>query len=246
MIDRIVTEIEKLGQELLILSQKEYKIFSKEDDSPVTEGDYYSHKMISGILPRFLEAPILSEEGEIPDYEIRKDWRMFWMLDPIDGTREFIAKSDNFAINIALIEFNKPIMGLIHFPKKSLSYFATASEGAFKKENGQIIRIGSSKFTRNLKIIAPHSCINQVREFAQQFPGSQIIETKGIARFDLMAEGCAEILPHYSKSFEWDTAPGHLIAEEAGCTVLRLDNNSPLEYNKENLENPPFIVTCGV
>ena len=234
---------------MLTLYDKPLEVTFKKDKSPLSKADQYSHEQLMSFLTKqFPDTPILSEEmSSITAYNERKNWDQFWLVDPLDGTKEFIKKNGQFCICIALVEHQKPVFGFIHRPTTNDSYYAARGYGAYKlsletiklkpKEKKVNVTniIGSlshtsSEFDTYIKNIKKdHSCIN-------------VVQMGSALKFCMIAEGTADIYPRFGPTMEWDTAAGQLIAEETGKKVTLIDLKTPLTYNKENLRNPFFIV----
>ncbi|MEM6265379.1 MAG: 3'(2'),5'-bisphosphate nucleotidase CysQ [Bacteroidota bacterium] len=219
----------------------------KADDSPLTKADKASHLAIMAGLERVApEIPVLSEEGRDISYEERSAWNRFWLVDPLDGTKEFIKRNGEFTVNIALVENGRSVMGVVYVPVTGTSYFAAKGEGAFKQENGgERGSITASEFgmaDKNLRIVASRSHMSEsVQEYVKQFEAAEIVSMGSSLKFMLVAEGKADIYPRLAPTMEWDTGAAQIVVEEAGGTVINHETNGPLVYNKENLLNPYFI-----
>lgn len=227
-------------------------ITQKQDDSPVTEADFASNSFLTDLLNReFPGIPVISEESPKPSWEKRKNWDYFWILDPIDGTREFIARNDEFAINLALIHQTRPVFGLISIPAKGLIYSAVKGGGSWLhrageppirlpfqdshvKDNGRIVLISRSH---------AGSAEDAYIGFLKNNGFMLRIQPAGSSyKHVLLAEGSAHLYPKLGLCWEWDTAPGQIILEEAGGKVFRTSDRQPLSYNKESFQNPDFIM----
>ena len=245
-----------------VYRKKIFKTELKKDLSPVTEADHASHRIIAGQLES-TEVPILSEEGKEVPYQVRKQWKKFWLVDPLDGTKEFIRRNDEFTVNIALIEGQVPVMGIIYAPCPDIMYFASDQTGAcrimeYSKEDGNIRNLQdlmghAEKLPvkiprRHYTAIASRSHRNEqtdlfIKGLHKKHPGLKFVSTGSSLKFCLMAEGKADIYPRFGPTMEWDTAAGHAIARDSGCSVKIHDREDDLSYNKEDLFNPWFIVT---
>ena len=230
------------GAEILkIYESGDFSIESKSDDSPLTLADKASHNTIASFLKK-TGIPILSEEGaEIPFVE-RKNWDHFWMIDPLDGTKEFIKKNGEFTVNIALIHEGTPILGVVYPPVLDQMYLAIKGQGATL--DGE--KITSSKKTldqKNLKTVASRSHMSpETQEFVDQLNAPEIVSKGSSLKLLMVASGEADVYPRFGPTMEWDTAAAHIVVEEAGGQVLHTDQKSPITYNKKNLLNPYFIV----
>ncbi len=236
----------------------DFQIETKSDNSPLTLADRRSHEIITQRL-KDSGLPILSEEGKNIPYEERKQWKKFWLVDPLDGTKEFIKRNGEFTVNIALIENKYPIAGIIYVPVKKILYFASQDIGSYMAEN---ISTKAESLDSLLKhavklphtfpgggyiIVASRSHINEetqryIDERISQCPSYEIVSVGSSLKFCLVAEGRAHEYPRFGPTMEWDTAAGHAIVKFSGGKVIRTDNDRELEYNKENLLNPYFIV----
>ena len=228
-------------------------IENKADESPVTSADLASNYFISDLLKReFPETPIISEEADKPAYSVRKNWDQSWLLDPLDGTKEFIAANDEFAINLALIRGNRPVLGIIAVPAKNLIYYGAAGEGSWRIEaDNRRIRLplqqSNHNETRKITALISRShagaaemeYIKGIRDKGWEV---EIRPTGSSYKHVLLAEGSAQLYAKPGICWEWDTAPGQIILEEAGGSVVRMDNGEPLIYNKESFSNPHLVM----
>jgi 3'(2'), 5'-bisphosphate nucleotidase len=250
------------GQAILsVYGKKTFNTRLKKDLSPVTEADRAAH----GIISRHLgtaSIPLLSEEGEEIPYEIRKTWEKFWLVDPLDGTKEFIRRNDEFTVNIALIERQEPVMGVIYAPSPDLMYFASQGTGAGRIREysglddkisdmegllGQAEKLPLGTPRRTYTVVASRSHRNEetnlfIKRLEKDHPGLRLVSTGSSLKFCLMAEGEADIYPRFGRTMEWDTAAGDAIARASGCLVRIHDSEDCLSYNKEVLSNPWFTV----
>lgn len=240
MIEEVIKLIKKAGAEVLnIYNSDDYQIETKSDNSPLTKADLLSNDILMDGLVKIESIPILSEE-RLVDYSIRKDWNKFWIIDPLDGTKDFIAKNDEFTINVALIENNVPILGFIYAPALGDMYWGKKNVGAFK--NGQKI---FNNFNRN-EIVGTHSRFHSNPETSDFFTKNNISIIKGFGsalKFCKLAEGVVDIYPRYTGSMEWDIEAGDIILQESGCDMLSLKTNQHFKYNKRNLLNDFFIAS---
>jgi 3'(2'), 5'-bisphosphate nucleotidase len=229
------------------------RITNKEDQSPVTEADLASHHFIGNLLEReFPGIPLISEEAISQDYSIRKDHQYSWILDPLDGTKEFIAANGEFAINLALLENDRPVFGIISIPAKGLIYWALKGHGSWKTgSDGRTQKLPlhttNHQETRRIKALISRSHSGDAEKlFLKKLEDLgwkvEVCPAGSSYKHALLAEGAAHLYAKPGKCWEWDTAPGQIILEEAGGKVVRMDNGAPLIYNKENLLNPDLIM----
>jgi len=223
-------------------------IIRKEDNSPVTQADLIANQIIvEGLSQLQPTLPILSEESVASDYATRRLWNSYWLVDPLDGTREFLAHNGEFTVNIALIHEGKSILGVVIAPMQQLAYFASKDIGAFKQHhNSQPVSIQTRRCDLSHFIIASSrhhgSTSQQMTDFLNNhFSHYQIINLGSSLKFCLIAEGKADFYPRLGPTSEWDTAAAHCILEQAGGLLVDF-NNQPLVYNsKESLLNPEFL-----
>ncbi|MFS8781825.1 3'(2'),5'-bisphosphate nucleotidase CysQ [Synechococcus sp. R6-6] len=246
---------EAAGQAILpFYRQKSLPIQLKADASPLTEADLAAHHLIlQGLQELTPGIPLLSEESSDIPYAQRQGWRHFWLVDPLDGTREFIEGSGQFTVNIALVEAGIPILGVVHAPALGLTYAAAQKLGACKRErtpscvHEQPIR--TCPYAQEpLQVVASRSHSNpeteQFLERLRQRCGSLEVKSVGSAlKLCLVAEGSAHLYPRFGPTLEWDTAAAQCIVEQAGGRVTDLAGD-PLRYNKPDLHNPSFVAAA--
>ncbi len=247
------------GKEIMKIYNSSYEISYKEDNSPLTLADRRSHEVIVEGLQEISDFPILSEEGSSIPYEERKNWNTFWLIDPLDGTKEFIKRNGEFTVNLALVEENQPVFGVVYAPAEDVLYYGGINFGAFRISNGREKAIGGSS-PDNLIVVTSKSHMNdKTRAFIdrlKEITGNREIETVAVGsslKICLVAEGKATLYPRLGPTMEWDTAAAHAVLKGAGGklipynlsdrfnTLKELCNKEELRYNKENLLNPFFI-----
>ena len=243
------------GNEILNFYNNDIEVTHKEDLSPLTKADLASNKIILESLNKLnSNIPILSEESLV-EWSIRKNWKKYWLVDPLDGTKEFIKKNGEFTVNIALIEDNNPILGVVYVPAKSLLYLAEKNKGSFKTntknklENFEgIQKIIVSSQTNRPRVIGSRSHSNATFDnwVKEKFPNADIVQAGSSLKFCLIAEGEADIYPRFGPTSEWDIAAGHMIVNEAGGKIRTFQNDS-IKYNtKENIINPEFYAIGNI
>ena len=243
------------GKEILNFYNNDIEVTHKDDLSPLTKADLASNKIILEALTKLnSNIPILSEESLV-DWSIRKNWKKYWLVDPLDGTKEFIKKNGEFTVNIALIEDNNPILGVVYVPAKSLLYLAEKNKGSFKTntkdklENFEgIQKILVSSQTNRARVIGSRSHSNATFDnwVKEKFPNADIVQAGSSLKFCLIAEGEADIYPRFGPTSEWDIAAGHMIVNEAGGKIRTFQNHS-IKYNtKENIINPEFYAIGNI
>jgi 3'(2'), 5'-bisphosphate nucleotidase len=246
------------GDEILNVYQHDFEVEFKEDKSPLTLADRRAHEAISKVLERS-GLPILSEEGKNIPFETRKDWKKFWLVDPLDGTKEFVKRNGEFTVNIALIINGNSEMGVIYVPVSKTLYFASGLTGACKAELNESRIYTEDIITNATALPLDHSTdkLTVVCSRSHMSPETheyiQVLINKGLEpeyvsigsslKMCLIAEGKAQVYPRFGPTMEWDTAAGHAIVEKSGGTVITADQTGPVTYNKENLLNPWFIAS---
>ncbi|MDE0471205.1 MAG: 3'(2'),5'-bisphosphate nucleotidase CysQ [Ekhidna sp.] len=234
------------GKEIIkIYETGDFSIEAKSDNSPLTKADTAAHQKIVSIL-RKTKVPILSEEGKEIPYEERSKWEYFWLVDPLDGTKEFVKKNGEFTVNIALIHRNQSVLGVVHLPTSKDLYWAMIGEGAFIEKKGEsrtLSTTNKSLSMSGLRVVASRSHMNvETEEYLKKLNQPKIISIGSSLKFLLVASGEADLYPRFGPTMEWDTAAAHIIVNEAGGSVVLKDENLPLIYNKKDLLNPYFIV----
>ena len=216
----------------------------KEDTSPLTAADMESHHSIVTALANLDPTiPIISEESPLPGYELRRQWNRFWLVDPLDGTKEFLKGNDEFTVNIALMENQEPILGVVYVPGKNLLFYAAKGQGSWKQEGeGRPFRITSSLPNLNEGLVVVESVSHPSKEldnFLKDFPVKKRIHVGSSLKFCLVAEGLADIYPRMNPTMEWDVAAGDCIYRNSASVGL---HNTSLNYNKPSLKNDSFVV----
>ncbi|MFI3247576.1 MAG: 3'(2'),5'-bisphosphate nucleotidase CysQ [Rikenellaceae bacterium] len=232
----------------------DFGIERKADNSPLTKADKAAHIKIVELLEP-LQIPILSEEGRAIPYEERATWNKLWIVDPLDGTKEFIKRNGEFTVNIALVEDGDPVLGVIYIPVTRELYFADRELGTFKVnvKSGTTQELEQSAIKLPLKrehdsyrVVASRSHLSQetsdfIEQLRKTHPNIELVSKGSSLKICLIAEGAADVYPRYAPTMEWDTAAGDAILRATGKSLLRADNGEELKYNKEELLNPHFI-----
>lgn len=235
------------GERIMEVYATDFQVEHKADKTPLTEADMASHQtIIAGLKQLTPHWPILSEESSSIPYEERASWQRYWLVDPLDGTREFIKRNGEFTVNIALIDDHQPVLGVVYVPVTQVSYFAAQGGGAFKSLTGQApVPINPRPCPTNHWIIAGSR--SHANETLQQFIKQLNVEVELISigsslKFCLVAEGKADIYPRFGLTSEWDTAAAQCVVEQAGGHITNLQMQ-PLRYNtKDSLLNSHFLV----
>lgn len=246
----------KAGEEIMkIYSTADFGVEMKSDNSPLTKADRASHKVIM----RFLEEtviPILSEEGdEITPYEERKNWKQCWIVDPLDGTKEFIKRNGEFTVNIAMVEDGIPVFGVIYAPALDILYYSVPGDGAyvyhspvFEKLQENSEKLPSEILPEKFTIVGSRSHSSPeteayIEEMKAKHGEVDFAASGSSLKFCLVAEGRAHSYPRFAPTMEWDTAAGHAILVAAGGKVVVWPDQTPLLYNREQLRNPWFLAS---
>lgn len=240
------------GDAIMEIYSRDFAVEIKEDKSPLTVADKKSNAVIlEGLKKNYPDIPFISEETKLTPYDERKNWKRFWLIDPIDGTKEFIKKNGEFTVNIALIEDGVPVIGVVHVPAQNKTYYGVNGEGSFKIEAGNQkseIR-NSTQYSNKSKVIVVASrshlsdeTLQFVEDLKAQGKEVDFLSSGSSLKFCLVAEGSADVYPRFGPTMEWDTGAAHAVALYAGKNVINWETKQPLVYNKENLLNPFFIV----
>ena len=242
-----VTEISRLaGHAIMDIYRQGIEVTLKADDSPLTQADLASHAIILQKLRQLTPTvPCLSEEAADIDFATRSSWREYWLIDPLDGTKEFIKRNGEFTVNIALVRDHEPLLGVVHIPVSGETYYGGQGLGAWRiAENGSVNAIRVRKPSADpLVVVGSRSHANpQLEQYLQQLGSHELISMGSSLKFCVVAEGKADFYPRLGPTSEWDTAAAHAVVLAAGGKVLQL-NGQPLRYNlKESLLNPEFLV----
>ena len=262
MIEQAIKGAYEGGLEILEVYGTAFTVDVKEDKSPLTEADRRAHNKIMEFL-KDTGIPVLSEEGKELDYEERKSWIEFWLVDPLDGTKEFVKRNGEFTVNIALIRNGVPVSGIIYVPVKDEMYLGIEGKGAFKISEYSKVHTSSHTGLENLlskgnklpidtgrttfSMVGSRShmsdeTLEYFEKMKQEHGDVEMVSMGSSLKLCLVAEGAADVYPRFAPTMEWDTGAGDAIARNAGCVVTEQDEVTPLRYNKENLLNPWFIV----
>ena len=253
------------GEEILkVYNSDDFDVSLKDDNSPLTKADLASHEIISRVLEeRAPDLPLLGEEGKEIGFAERARWEAFWLVDPLDGTKEFIKRNGEFTINIALVENKTAVLGVLYVPVTDTIYFAAKGYGSFKAEKAAITGVpglletavglpfDTERVVPPVKVVASRSHFSPetaayVDKIKAKHGEVDLVSAGSALKICLVAEGTADVYPRFGPTMEWDVGAGQVIAEEAGCTVVDTTAGDRLQYNKENLLNPFFIVERSI
>ena len=232
--------------EIMRIYATDFDVAMKADKSPVTEADLAAHRVIVADLKRITpDLPVLSEESADIPYAERRRWESYWLVDPLDGTKEFISKNGDFTVNIALVQGGEPIVGVVHVPATGLAYYGCLGVGAFRRDkDGQSSPIKVRRLIpgKPVKVVASRSHRGELLDgYLAKLGPHETVSRGSSLKFCLVAEGSADVYPRLGPTSEWDTAAGHAVLAAAGGNVVSVDGG-PLRYNaKESLLNPHFI-----
>lgn len=246
------------GKEILsVYESGDFTIETKEDNSPLTRADKLAHAAIATKLEQ-TGIPVLSEEGRAIPHAERAAWTRLWIVDPLDGTKEFISRNGDFTVNIALIEEGSPVLGVIYVPVTHELYYGIVGDGAWKvveanrfDDTGELmaaaIRLPLESAGTTYRVVGSRSHMNEqtmafIDSLRKEHPDMEIVQRGSSLKICMVASGEADIYPRFSSTMEWDTAAGHAIALAAGKRIVSANDNIDLIYNKKNLLNPFFIV----
>jgi len=245
------------GKKVLGVYETDFTTYTKEDQTPITMADRQSHQYICSRLGDVSVGnsgplPVLSEEGRSIPYGERRVWEAFWLVDPLDGTKEFVKRNGEFTVNIALIAEGKPLAGFVYVPVKDVLYYGIAGSGAYtctgsSLENSRSLPLEETQPAGKTRIMASRSHRSSeteefINKLKQQVGDVHIISAGSSLKLCRVAEGSVDIYPRFGPTMEWDTAAAHAVCGAAGCIVVNPHTKTELQYNKENLVNPHFIV----
>ncbi len=243
----------KAGEAILEVYGTDFAVERKADASPVTEADLAAHRVIANALTeRYPEIPVLSEESSEQDsYELRRHWSRFWMVDPLDGTKEFIKRNGQFTVNIALIENSRPRAGVVYAPVLELLYYGELGRGAFKIEGSTAAqRLSPAPPSDGDRLVIAGSLSHPtpemdafIAESRATYKEVEFVAMGSSLKICMVADGRADVYPRFGPTMEWDTAAAHAVASAAGRKVLRYGSDQELSYNKPDLHNDWFLVS---
>jgi len=247
-IQDIVSIAKDAGNAIMQIYAQDFEVEYKQDSSPLTLADKKANDIIeNGLMNKLsVKFPILSEEGENIPYEERRDWEYFWLVDPLDGTKEFVNKNDEFTVNIALIHKDMPVFGVVYAPALDICYWAKQNDGAFK--DGQKLPLKTKSQQQSCKIIASRSHMSgETQAFIDNIETNkekELISIGSSLKICLVAEGEVDIYPRLSPTMEWDTGAAHAIVIESGKSLQKYKDGkySKHKYNKKCLLNSFFVV----
>ncbi|GEK71783.1 MULTISPECIES: 3'(2'),5'-bisphosphate nucleotidase CysQ [Halomonas] len=249
--ERLLAGVEAAGEAVMAIYRRPFDVETKADDSPVTEADLCAHHALVDLLGEVTPAvPVLSEESEAVPYATRRTWQRYWLVDPLDGTKEFIRRSGDFTLNVALIEDGVPTFGIVHAPTLGVSWFGQLGEGAWRREAGETRAIGVRPLPdpafEAWRVMGSRSHgLSALASFLERLPCHALVSRGSSLKLCLVAEGSADLYPRFGPTSEWDTAAAQAVVTAAGGQVLDAGSLKPLRCNRhDSLLNPAFIA-CG-
>lgn len=253
--DAVVQTARRAGDKILVIYEKEVEVEIKGDGSPLTKADKAAHNEIVESLARITpDVPVLSEESIGIEFAERNAWSTYWLVDPLDGTKEFIKRNGEFTVNIALMQDNKPVWGVVHVPVTDTTYFGGREMNTVKHINGvfkgEVRAAGTTNEQQQLNIVASRSHLDPRLEnlftlLTDDGYSTQTINVGSSLKFCMIAEGRADFYPRLGLTSEWDTAAAQAVLEGAGGKVIQF-SGEPMQYNKENILNPFFLATTDL
>ena len=246
LIDPVVALAEEAGRAILEVYSSDFEVQSKEDDSPLTQADLASHHcIVRGLEALTPGVPIISEESDLPEYEVRSQWDRYWLIDPLDGTKEFVNRNGEFTVNIALIDNQEPVFGVVHVPTQKKTYVGCEGYGAERKNpdgSRETINVSATSASP-VRIVGSRSHRGaSLDAYLENLGGCDMIPMGSSLKFCVIAEGGADLYPRLGLTSEWDTAAAQAVVEQAGGSVVTLDGK-PMKYNaKADILNPYFFV----
>jgi len=255
-VDELLEIAIRAGEAIMEIYKQPFEVVTKKDGSPLTIADKNANKIITDYLFANYTIPILSEENDDVSYEIRKDWKQLWIIDPLDGTKEFINKRREFTVNIALVEHGRPVLGIIYAPVFKELYYAVKNHGCFfvyQNVKAKIHSKSALQFQNKTfqKINKPHLKVILSRSHNDGFVLEDYIQQKDFTiqalamgsslKFCRIAHGIVDMNIRMKPTSEWDTAAAQIILEEAGRQLVKYEDGTPLEYNKQDILNPYFV-----
>ena len=246
LVEPVVALAEDAGRAILEVYSTDFEVQEKDDESPLTQADLASHRWIdAGLKALTPDIPIISEESGLPAFEVRRTWRRYWIVDPLDGTKEFVKRNGEFTVNIALVEDHRPVLGIVHAPVRGKTFVGCRSRGAERRDrDAQPVPIAVATASRTpTRIVGSRSHRGaSLDAFLTNVGQHELIPMGSSLKFCVVAEGGADLYPRLGPTSEWDTAAAQAVVEQAGGSVVTLDGK-PMKYNtKADILNPHFLV----
>jgi len=244
-VEPVVKLAESAGRRILEVYATDFDVQAKDDESPLTQADMAAHRTIlAGLESLAPEIPVISEESGLPAFSTRATWSRYWLVDPLDGTREFVSRNGEFTVNVALVVDGRPLLGIVHVPVTGVTYTGCEGLGATRRDEAGIAAIHVAEHCASpLRVVGSRSHRGaSLDAFLQKLGDVEMLPMGSSLKFCRVAEGAADLYPRLGPTSEWDTAAAQAVVEQAGGAVLKLDGK-PLSYNqKEEILNPHFVV----
>lgn len=251
-LEKIAATARAAGEQILDIYSRDFEVELKADDSPLTEADRLANAVImEALATHYPDMPVISEENKEVPYSQRSGWSEFWLVDPLDGTKEFVKKNGEFTVNIALVRRGVPVAGVVYLPVDGTLYCAESGAGAFKTMgDGLPERISNDRHystEHEVSVVASRSHLTpETDAFVEGLRAEgkvvEFLSAGSSLKLCLVAEGAAHVYPRFGPTMEWDTGAAHAVVLEAGRKVINLETGEPLSYNKPSLLNPWFVV----
>jgi 3'(2'), 5'-bisphosphate nucleotidase len=246
LLNAVIDIARRAGREILDVYGTDFEAVAKADNSPLTQADLRAHRLIVDALATLeLKLPVLSEESSDIPFVERSRWERYWLVDPLDGTKEFVSRNGEFTVNIALIEQHRPTLGVVHIPVVDTTYSGVPGLGAWREANDRgRLPIGVRRLVRPpLRVVGSRSHGNPGMQRLLEALGPHELKPAGSSiKLCMVAEGSADLYPRLGPTSEWDIAAGQAVIEAAGGQVVRLSDGAALRYNtKDDLLNPDFL-----
>ena len=245
-IEPVIELCQRAGDAILAVYDTEFDVEQKDDQSPLTKADLASHNVLTeGLTALDPDRPLISEESGLPSFDERSAWGSYWLIDPLDGTKEFVKRNGEFTVNVALIHEHRPILGVVYVPVTGTTYVGCDGWGAQRRESdGAATELSVSVESQSpVRVVGSRSHRgDSLNAYLEQIGDFELLPIGSSLKFCKVAEGSADIYPRLGPTSEWDTAAAQAVVEQAGGQVLRLDGQ-PLDYNrKDDILNPYFLV----
>jgi 3'(2'), 5'-bisphosphate nucleotidase len=246
LIEPLVELAREAGDRILEVYATDFNVQSKDDESPLTQADLAAHNaIVAGLRELAPDIPILSEEGGLPTFDERRHWHRYWLIDPLDGTKEFVNRNGEFTVNIALIVTGKPVLGVVHVPVQHTTYVGCEGHGADKRIDGgkprKIHVAGHSALPPRVVGSRSHRGAS-LDAFLERLGDFDMVPMGSSLKFCVVAEGAADVYPRLGPTSEWDTAAAQAVVEQAGGKVVTTDGTALAYNHKEEILNPWFVV----
>lgn len=246
LIEPLVALARDAGQAILEVYATDFDVQAKSDESPLTQADLASHQaIVAGLKALTPDIPIISEEDGLAPFDVRRAWPRYWLIDPLDGTKEFVNRNGEFTVNIALIDANRPVFGVVHVPVQNKTFVGCEGHGAERRDGDEApIAIAVAEASETpVRVVGSRSHRGaSLDAYLEALGETDMVPMGSSLKFCVVAEGRADVYPRLGPTSEWDTAAAQAVVEQAGGQVLKLDGK-PLSYNeKEEILNPHFMV----